>query len=285
MHELYKNIRIISKKSYMLDKPSPGLPWVLRVAMEHWRKDYFFDRPSHNNCFLTYVQDGKICVKNRKETLEAGPGDVIYITNEEISHELTVNSGQGTRVIIIIFRGKNSFRLIHRYLGKETSIIKIADPARVELVFQNMFDTARKGYPKSNEIVSNFVLPTLQTIEQESKKAGEKTDPELMLFHKCVEYINHNYLKIKSVSTVADEFAITHSKLCKLFKDYENSSPHKVLLKRKMTHAVYELYHELRNVNEIAYELGFSDPYSFSKAFKRVMGYNPSEAKDNPTSH
>ncbi|MCA1810097.1 MAG: helix-turn-helix transcriptional regulator [Lentisphaerae bacterium] len=81
------------------------------------------------------------------------------------------------------------------------------------------------------------------------------------------------------MSDLAQRFGTTHARLCRLFKRYADCPPHNYLLQRKMTHALNELQQHQRSVSEIATESGFADPYSFSKTFKRVMGYSPSQAR------
>lgn len=274
-----RNIKIISKNSFFLDKPGSGLPWIARVATEHWDKDFLFSRPGFGSCFLSYVQDGRISIEDDKGTLIAGPGDVIYLANEECSRVLQVLSQQGTKLIIMVLSEDISFNLMHNYLGAKNAVFTTADPASVEALFFCIYRSAEKAYTNSNVIIANLLLPTLQTIVEENRKVNEKSDADLLLFNRCREYIRRNCLEITSVTAAAEKFVISHSKLCRLFKKYENITPHNFLLKCKMAHAFYELHQQYCNVSEVAYKLGFSDPYSFSKTFKRIMGYSPSEAK------
>ncbi|MHC4874185.1 MAG: helix-turn-helix domain-containing protein [Planctomycetota bacterium] len=279
MNKDRRNIKIISKDSHFLDKPAKGKPWVLRSALEHWHKDYYYNRPANGTCLLAYIQDGIISVGGDKKDFKAGAGDIIYLADEKKSREIKVLSAQGTKLIILVLRGTNSKKLSANYLGRKAAVLKTADAACIEPLFYSIFKSAKKGYSSSSNIAANLLEPLLQTISQEYLRADNKKDPEMVMFNKCREFMTHNYLTIESVSDIAEKFSITHSKLCSLFKAYEKNTPHKFLLQRKMTHAVYELHQQECTVSEIAGQLGFADQYSFSKTFKRVMGYCPSEAK------
>ncbi len=273
------NLKIISKKSFFLNNPGSGLPWVVRVAAEHWDKEFFFNRPGKGSCFLSYVQDGRISIESDNGTLTAGPADVIYLVNENCCRNIEALSVQGAKLLIIVMSGGLAFELMREYLGNENAVFKTADPANVESLFQCIFRSAEKAYNASSAIAANLLLPTVQTIAEENKKTYEKTDSNLLLFNRCREYINRNCLEITSVTDASAKFSISHAKLCRLFKNYENITPHNFLLRCKMSQAVYELHQQYCTVGEIAFKLGFSDPYSFSKTFKRIMGYSPSEAK------
>ena len=116
----------------------------------------------------------------------------------------------------------------------------------------------------------------LQFVVEEHAYDGAVQDPGARLYHRCREYMTGHYLTIQSVRDVAGHFGITHAWRCRLFRRFGDGTPHGFLLQRKMMHAAYELHQHARTVKEVAFELGFADPYSFSKSFKRIMGYSPS---------
>ena len=274
-----QNIDMISKEGYVLNQPSPGLPWVLRVSLEHWGKDFLNARRPSDSRFLAYVREGVMLVRGGRETLEAGPGNVVYLGQDAADREVAVATEGGVRVIVAIVRGPAGCGLVSARLGDATRLFAVGDSGSVESLFFCMLQASAKGYPASSDIAASLLAPTLLTIQQEHASANAAAHPNRQLFNRCREFVTHNYLAIKSVAGVAERFDISHARLCRLFKLYEGCSPHSFLLQRKMTHALYELQHRARSVAEIAYELGFADPYSFSKSFKRVMGCSPSWAR------
>ena len=63
--------------------------------------------------------------------------------------------------------------------------------------------------------------------------------------------------------------------LCRLFSRFDNQSPYQYLMQLKMGAAAQRLQQEGTLVKQVAYELGFSDPFHFSRAFKKVFGLSP----------
>lgn len=274
-----RNLNILNKVGFVLNKPSPGLPWVLRVALEHWGRKFHHARAAADNIFLAYVQNGVLIVDKDDERIEVGPGSVFYHAQEEGRRVMTVSPDRGLRVAIIVVRGGIGLELARKCLGKTTRQMSLGDSSAIESLFLCMHKAASKGYSNSSDIVANLFLPTIQTLRQEEMVFGETTDSNQRLFNRCREFINHNYLGVSSVKGVAHRFGISHAWLCRLFKQYEDCPPHHFLLQRKMTHALYELQQRNRSVGDIGDELGFADPYSFSKSFKRIMGFSPSQAR------
>jgi AraC-like DNA-binding protein len=81
-----------------------------------------------------------------------------------------------------------------------------------------------------------------------------------------------------TVSTLADQARVSRSTLAKRFHDLVGEPPKSYLTRWRMTIAADLLVEQnAATVEEIARTVGYSDPFGFSAAFKRVRGINPSE--------
>ncbi len=63
--------------------------------------------------------------------------------------------------------------------------------------------------------------------------------------------------------------------LCRLFRRYDHQTPHQFLMRRKMHLAAERLQQSDLLVKQVAAQLGFADPFHFSRTFKRVLGLSP----------
>lgn len=77
--------------------------------------------------------------------------------------------------------------------------------------------------------------------------------------------------------------AVSKVYLCRVFKKMKNTTPIDFF-----THLKIERAQEMirafpsMSLREIAEALGFSDMYYFSKVFKRIMGFPPSDLRSKP---
>ena len=77
---------------------------------------------------------------------------------------------------------------------------------------------------------------------------------------------------------LAEEFAVTPEHVNYLFKKELGLTPTQFVHRERILQA-YRLLHEgSMSVKEAAREVGFSDPFHFSRVFKRVLGIPPSQA-------
>lgn len=81
-----------------------------------------------------------------------------------------------------------------------------------------------------------------------------------------------------TVSSLADRTGVSRSTLAKRFADLVGEPPLTYLTRWRMTLAADRLIEQqTATVADVARSVGYSDPFGFSAAFKRVRGSNPSE--------
>ncbi len=93
------------------------------------------------------------------------------------------------------------------------------------------------------------------------------------------QIMEHNFCFNLRLEEYAD---LTHRSLSSFKRDFQNQfgeAPGKWLQKRRVRHAANLLSNTRMSVTQIAFESGFEDLSHFSRAFKKIMGVNPSDYK------
>lgn len=72
---------------------------------------------------------------------------------------------------------------------------------------------------------------------------------------------------------------VSPSHLCRVFKEHHHRTPYAELTDRKLQHAYRRLNHTSLRIEDIAREVGYEDPFHFSRLFKRRMGFPPSHLR------
>lgn len=97
------------------------------------------------------------------------------------------------------------------------------------------------------------------------------------LMRDACEYILRNYSDpTLDLDRVARAAHVSKIWLCKRFPAEYGTSPFKYLTRERMKHA-FELIREGFGVSETALQVGYSDVYGFSRAYKRYFGHSPSD--------
>ena len=96
--------------------------------------------------------------------------------------------------------------------------------------------------------------------------------------------IENNLKSDIDVCSVSQQFGFSLYYFSRLFKGVTGYSLKEYILLRKITESCREIINTERKIIDIAFEYGFGTHESFSRAFNRVTGLNPSEVRKNKSS-
>jgi AraC family transcriptional regulator of arabinose operon len=149
-------------------------------------------------------------------------------------------------------------------------IHKILDTS--ELTFAN--EIKRVGY--LYEILSTLIemQNTIRTIKKNQYDYSIDTYVDYAL-----QYIKLNYDSIK-VQDIADYIGINRSYLTTIFKKQLHVSPQEYLMRYRLNIAANQLATTSLSIQEIATDIGYHNPLTFSKIFKQEFGVSPKHYRE-----
>lgn len=139
------------------------------------------------------------------------------------------------------------------------------------------------GHMKDLYLESKVIELFLLQAEQADKLAGNKaitlspSDQERL--YAARDYIKAHMFEPLTLLQVARHCGLNDFKLKKGFKELFGNTVFGYLNELKMEYGRQVLLESTCTVYEVAYMLGYYDPYNFSKAFKKYFGYLPGKLK------
>lgn len=106
---------------------------------------------------------------------------------------------------------------------------------------------------------------------------SEKNIKGIELVAKYKELVVDNYTKFHKVSKYADMLNVSPKQLNRVVKEIMGVNAKSIITEQLIIHARRELKFSGKSVKQIAYTLGFSEPFHFSSYFKRETGVSPSK--------
>ena len=97
---------------------------------------------------------------------------------------------------------------------------------------------------------------------------------------KSIEYIDKNYADNIKINDIANYIGINRSYLTHIFKKNINISPQEFLLNYRIDKACALLKSSDLSVKAVSKSIGYSDPLTFSKIFKKVKGESPKNYRE-----
>ena len=158
-------------------------------------------------------------------------------------------------------------------------------PENLEVQILSYFDQMINELGNEKEfgnktILSNLLKSLLLIIEREKRKI---TKDNLVITAQNNTYLTfrdlleNNFYKNWSVSNYADKLAISTKTLNTITKKQSGKTVSQTITDRIILEAKRKLTHTNAYINQIAFDLGFQDPYYFIKYFKKQVNYSPTE--------
>jgi len=241
----------------------------------------FHDRARKSGCnqhILLYCTAGTGTVTVKDKTFRLIPNH-FTILPKNIPHQYNSSQEDPWTIYWFHFMGEYADLLYARYLelGSE-SVFSAYDERRIEK-FERIFTLLEDSFEVRNleianitlqEFISNFIYT--QEINPASLGSDKISD--------SISFMKKNIGGQYSVNDLAQQQNLSVTHYSRMFRTKTGSSPNQYLSELKIQKSCQYLYFTDRSIKEICAELGFHDPYYFSRLFKKLMGVSPAKYKD-----
>ncbi|WP_058308012.1 AraC family transcriptional regulator [Gracilibacillus massiliensis] len=223
-------------KSHILEK---GSYLFLRKNVHHWGEDYY--QPGSEWYYIHFFNHSL-----SSNTAEYSPyGKTSLIHQDEYQSKVTLPK----------FGTVSQKEYIISQLDKLLELFDSSHPLRPMLT--------------SMQLHQFFLELYLEYLESYADKK-----PNRMVV-KMISYIDEANKKVSS-QEIADSLGMNYAYLSTLFKEYTGKSVTQYQNEIMIEKAIQLFRKENMNVSEVSEQLGFSNPFYFSRVFKKVTGLSPS---------
>lgn len=267
--------QVLETRYYYFDQESKGEDLcIICGGRERIRTDYVIDRKNFPYFAIEYVAEGKGSLSLAGIDYELSAG-MAFAYAAGMEHSIRCNPDRPMLKYYVTFTGKGAGKLLSECVLGDWKVVQLSLPHEISEVFELMLREGG-GEGKLGHKMCATLLDLLATkITQHAAPYGTMELRASETYQRAKRMIHEHFLTIKSAQEAADLCHINHSYLSRLFQRYSDITPYRLIMKLKMNRAAEILVNQQMLVKEVADELGFSDPYHFSHAFKRVYGISP----------
>lgn len=155
-----------------------------------------------------------------------------------------------------------------------------------DAIFSNMFEEIDSGYLYKYDLIRSYLSQlifqtlkmTTQNLTLQQPDSGTRITAQFLdLLEKqfLIEFSTEK-ITLRSPGSFAGKMAVHVNYLNRIIKRTTGKTTSEHINERITAEAKIMLRHSTFNIAEIAYSLGFDEPLSFNKFFKKHMGLNPS---------
>lgn len=130
-----------------------------------------------------------------------------------------------------------------------------------------------------SKIVELFLFQAEQAESLKGMKPVQLAATDIDKLHAAKAFIRQHMFEPLSLQQVSRESGLNEFKLKKGFRELFGTTVFGYLNELKMNYARQLILNSSCTILEAAYSVGYSEPYSFTRAFRKYFGYLPSELK------
>ena len=236
---------------------------------------------------LAYCASGSATIVVDENEFILSSNSVITITSGQIHHFKKLKAAKG---FILEFtydffcKDDNDIELVfHNSLFCHFAMNEVIPLAKSELLHKELLqiekEIAEQPYQYLISIHSRIELMLVEINRAKIMLGGEIYKPDA-LFLKFLEAVRADFKKNRTVKQIAASLGTTESKLNELSKLHTGKTAQNVIFGLTASEAKRLFTYEKLSVKEVAYALGFNDPFYFSNFFKKQTKQSPKLYKD-----
>ena len=261
------------------------------VSFASNRKNFISESRWHEALEMKYVVSGKITMLLDTKTVTASEGELIVINPHEVHSNILVGEQTGQYHILMMDLdffatvGINMLDLQKIMLEKQIRFRNLVKNPKICRIFEELSWEHAHAEPYWRLAFTaklQYLLAELLRSEINTDAFPEQMD-EKIKFYRSIEpavmALRDQYQDTFTGKQLSDLCKINHNYFCRIFKRAMGMTPVQYQNECRFRVADILLSDEHLRISEIAAMVGFRDEAYFSRAYKKVRGISPQQAK------
>ncbi|WP_168433032.1 AraC family transcriptional regulator [Pontiella sulfatireligans] len=260
-----------------LQKPITGDLLCTRVGFQGASPAHYIPRPIGSyDYILIYCDDGQgwLELDGNEWTVEKHSA---FLVPAHVPHKYGANPGQPWSNHWVHFQGKQAAEFCELVFPSTGSpVIHLPQHQEMAACIEQLYQFMSKVHTYSTLVAATGALSQLlgviqlrmRSSEQRSRTADENID-------KTVEFMHRNLARKLPLKELANIAGMSLNHYGVLFSKRYYSTPIDYFNRLKIQRACELLTTTGMRISEVGEQLGFPDPYYFSRIFKKIMGISP----------
>lgn len=251
---------------------------VVCGGCEQTTSDFVINRKDFPYYCVEFVAKGAGTVILDKRSYELKTG-TLFSYGPGISQHITSVPEKPMTKYFVDFTGSSTRQFFQQHISPLGTAIHVNRPDEVVAIFDNLLNHGLTDSPYKTMTCSLLLEYLLYRIAAINQSETDSPSKAFSTYQHCRQYIREHFMTLNSLGDIAEACLIDHAYLCRLFKRFDTQSPYQYLLNLKLTYAADRFQQSGMLVKEVAHELGFKDPFHFTRTFKKIFGISPQSFK------
>jgi AraC-like DNA-binding protein len=268
--------QVLEARRFYLDLAPPASKPMAVVCggYERCAPDYAIHRSTFPYYSIEVVARGRGTLRLAGREYPLLPGTA-FSYGPGVSQDIGTESLDPLVKYFVDFTGSRAARLLRQCDLAPGKVVRVFALGEIQHILDDLILNGLKGARFSSRICEVLLEHLILKIADSLMPLEASETPAFATYQRCRQHIQMQHLRLRTQAQIARECHVNPAYLCRLFRRYDHQTPYQYLMRLKMNVATERLQDPGTLVKQVAAELGFSDPFHFSRVFKGVFGVAP----------
>ena len=276
--------KFLIDNSYFDQPLSFGDVYLIQIGRRFCKGGEGVEEHLHKNWYeLTVVTDGEADIITNGRRMRVKKGD-IHLSFPCDVHEIVSLGKEPLRFDFFSFyTASEKYRKELSGLALSSNMeSRVFTDSRVPALVSEAISEIGSDKPFSEEMLSSLfnqivICTVRRVLYGESFEGNRVVKGNEILSYQIMNYIDTNIFKIKNLEDISDALKYNYAYLSNVFKKTTGKTIMSYYLKKRLDTARVVLLEGGIKISDVSEMLGYSSPYSFSRAFKEFFGISPKQ--------
>lgn len=239
---------------------------------------YHFGPILRDHYILHFIRKGRGFLRMGERDFPVEPNQAFITPPRELIY-YEADKEDPWSYIWIIFNGKKAIELLHEMgFTRQTPIFSPAVPCPE---ISQCMESLLVNHNREHWCIGMVYQLFSYMIETSGCQGRENTDhKDYPYIQKAIGFITEKYSEAIRIQEIAEYCGLNRSYLTRIFKAATGETPQEYLIRHRINKARQLLKTTPFPIQHIAYSVGYTDPFAFSKLFKQKTGVSPSTYRE-----
>ncbi|QGH33536.1 AraC family transcriptional regulator [Gracilibacillus salitolerans] len=258
---------------------SGGL-WPIRAGRNMAKSHYKMGPRMITYFSIHFVLEGEGYFKQNNINTPIQTGDIFCLFPNQ-THLYKTNSENKLKMFWFAFDGKQANPIVNRIgLSEYSSHVKGIVTDEIITIIKELSDHMQNMGDHDDLQSISMIYKLFHHLSIRAKELNISSASATDWLQRSKEYMNMHFAENISVTDVSEYIGLNRSHFTTSFTEKTGQTPSRYILHLKMNKALELLAEQAYTITEMALTLGYSDLYSFSRAFKNYFGISPNQYLD-----
>ncbi|MCM1567889.1 MAG: AraC family transcriptional regulator [Roseburia sp.] len=224
---------------------------------------------------------GKLCLEGKEYPISSRQ---IFVIPAGLASYYEADYQNPWNYIWIRFHGSKAKELLEAagITGSSPVFTSSGSTEEIERCLLDILQHYQKEYTSIGNVYRLFQEILDLSCAKQKEPSARNDGPEYYV-QNALNYIKQKYSEPIQIQELAEYCGLNRSYLARIFKQATGRSPQEYLISHRINKAKQLLSQKQLSIQYIAYSVGYNDPFTFSRLFKRETGLSPSAYRKQQT--